>query len=173
MTLQGLSVVSSLDVDPDLKLVLTAMAEHGCVEVGNQEHFSRLAQYCETSIVDVISKMQQAIGLGLLVQDALEGKPVLFVCAEDRDDWHSFSLGQSFTPSHSFSGGKRIQVFSRDNFSCVYCGQSLEVATPTIDHVVPRSRGGGDGIENLVACCSTCNSSKGARTPDEWRGGAS
>ena len=40
---------------------------------------------------------------------------------------------------------------------------------PVRDHVIPRSRGGSDNAENLVLSCNGCNSSKGARTPEEWR----
>jgi hypothetical protein len=50
---------------------------------------------------------------------------------------------------------------------CAYCGSSAS----TIDHVLPRSRGGKDEWENLVACCLKCNNIKGDRTPGEmgWR----
>lgn len=57
-------------------------------------------------------------------------------------------------------------VLERDGFTCVYCGATN---TPLqLDHVFPRSRGGSDDPENLVACCRPCNASKGAKTPDEW-----
>lgn len=58
-------------------------------------------------------------------------------------------------------------VFKRDGFKCVYCGTDKDL---TLDHQIPQSRGGGHEPENLVTCCATCNSSKGARTPEEWRG---
>ena len=44
-----------------------------------------------------------------------------------------------------------------------YCGK----AASTIDHILPRSRGGADSWENLVACCLRCNNVKGDRTPQE------
>lgn len=47
---------------------------------------------------------------------------------------------------------------------CVYCG---EPAT-TQDHVIPLSRGGDDGIENVVPACRSCNSSKKDKLPSEW-----
>ena len=53
----------------------------------------------------------------------------------------------------------------RDSHSCQYCdytGDNL-----TIDHVIPRSRGGGDTWENLVSACVSCNVRKGSRTPKE------
>ncbi|THG29856.1 HNH endonuclease [Naasia lichenicola] len=61
----------------------------------------------------------------------------------------------------------RRGVLRRDAWRCGYCGHSAS----TIDHVLPRSRGGADSWENLVACCLRCNNVKGDRTPAEmgWR----
>lgn len=47
-------------------------------------------------------------------------------------------------------------VLARDKHKCVYCGSSAD----TIDHVVPRSKGGGNKWENTVACCKPCNTHK-------------
>ena len=65
-------------------------------------------------------------------------------------------------------GGRRVPVtrrgvLRRDSHRCAYCG----AAASTIDHVLPRSRGGMDSWENLVACCLRCNNVKGDRTPQE------
>ncbi len=57
----------------------------------------------------------------------------------------------------------RRGVLRRDGHRCGYCGS----AATTIDHVLPRSRGGADTWENLVACCLRCNNLKGDRTPQE------
>lgn len=57
----------------------------------------------------------------------------------------------------------RKGVLRRDNNQCAYCGRFAN----TIDHVQPRSRGGADSWENLVACCLRCNNIKGDRTPEE------
>jgi len=57
----------------------------------------------------------------------------------------------------------RRGVLRRDSQRCGYCGASAS----TIDHVIPRSRGGADSWENLVACCLRCNNIKGDRTPQE------
>jgi 5-methylcytosine-specific restriction endonuclease McrA len=54
----------------------------------------------------------------------------------------------------------RRGVLRRDNHLCAYCGKTAS----TIDHVLPRSRGGGDTWENLVACCLKCNNAKGDKT---------
>lgn len=58
----------------------------------------------------------------------------------------------------------RKNVLRRDGFRCQYCGARDRL---TIDHVMPRSRGGKDTWENLVTACTACNSRKGNRTPDE------
>lgn len=57
----------------------------------------------------------------------------------------------------------RRGVLRRDAHRCAYCGSSAT----TVDHVLPRSRGGQDTWENLVACCVRCNNAKGDRTPEE------
>ena len=57
----------------------------------------------------------------------------------------------------------RRGVLRRDAHRCAYCGK----AASTIDHVQPRSRGGKNTWENLVACCLRCNNVKGDRTPQE------
>lgn len=53
----------------------------------------------------------------------------------------------------------RLQVLARDGWRCVYCGREANEA----DHVLPRSKGGSDTLENLVAACRKCNGAKGAR----------
>jgi hypothetical protein len=57
-------------------------------------------------------------------------------------------------------------ILERDKHICQYCGPDGPKAT-TIDHVIPRSRGGGSNPGNLVACCFKCNQKKADRTPDE------
>ncbi|MBK6314436.1 MAG: HNH endonuclease [Blastocatellia bacterium] len=63
----------------------------------------------------------------------------------------------------------RKSILLRDHNMCQYCGRVSSPHDLTLDHVVPRSRGGSSGWENLVACCRPCNSRKGDRTPDEAR----
>lgn len=58
----------------------------------------------------------------------------------------------------------RKNVLRRDGQRCQYCGVNDRL---TIDHVMPKSRGGRDTWENLVAACVPCNNKKGNRTPDE------
>lgn len=58
----------------------------------------------------------------------------------------------------------RHNVFKRDNNRCVYCNAREEL---TLDHVLPRSRGGKTQWTNLVTACKRCNSRKGDFTPEE------
>ncbi len=61
----------------------------------------------------------------------------------------------------------RREIFRRDTFSCQYCGQKTHDLT--LDHVMPRHRGGPHSWENLVSACRKCNHHKGGRTPEEAR----
>lgn len=57
----------------------------------------------------------------------------------------------------------KAYVRQRDNFTCQYCGKYGN----TVDHIQPKSRGGGDTWGNLVTSCSPCNNFKADRTPEE------
>lgn len=58
----------------------------------------------------------------------------------------------------------RRAVFARDSWTCQYCGTTSHL---TVDHVIPRSRGGPSDWENIVTSCAPCNRRKGNRTPVE------
>ncbi|MGA3129532.1 MAG: HNH endonuclease [Terracidiphilus sp.] len=58
-------------------------------------------------------------------------------------------------------------ILLRDRNTCQYCGEALPPGELTLDHVVPRSRGGNSTWENLVACCHECNRKKGNRLLSE------
>lgn len=57
------------------------------------------------------------------------------------------------------------EIFRRDNFTCQYCGR--QTTHLTIDHVIPRHRGGLHRWDNLVAACPPCNRKKGGRSAQE------
>ena len=63
----------------------------------------------------------------------------------------------------------RRNIFARDEHTCQYCGKRFPTHELSLDHVVPRSRGGGASWANLVCSCTRCNKRKGGRTPDEAR----
>lgn len=61
----------------------------------------------------------------------------------------------------------RNAIIKRDNSHCQYCNKKLTSSQVTIDHVVPRSQGGGNSFTNCVTSCQFCNAYKGNRTPEE------
>ncbi len=58
-------------------------------------------------------------------------------------------------------------IMKRDGYSCQYCGDILNPKTESIDHIVPRSKGGKHVWENVVACCTSCNWKKADKTLKE------
>lgn len=58
----------------------------------------------------------------------------------------------------------RNRIYKRDGNKCVYCGSTKNL---TLDHIIPKSRGGANDWMNLVTSCSKCNMKKGNRTPEE------
>jgi 5-methylcytosine-specific restriction endonuclease McrA len=67
------------------------------------------------------------------------------------------------------SGMKRLRIYMRDKFRCQYCGDKKAAVELTLDHILPRSRGGDNSPLNIVTACVACNTRKGSRTPDEAR----
>lgn len=77
----------------------------------------------------------------------------------------------------------QYQVVARDGTRCVFCGvETLVRNSPawraavhpdpmerTVDHIVPRSKGGKDVLENLRLCCRGCNARRGVQTKGAWR----
>jgi 5-methylcytosine-specific restriction endonuclease McrA len=61
----------------------------------------------------------------------------------------------------------RKNILLRDRNTCQFCSKVLPAGELTLDHIIPRSRGGESSWENLVACCHTCNNRKGDRLPEE------
>lgn len=71
--------------------------------------------------------------------------------------WKAHAIRSSFS---------RRSIALRDDFLCQFCGIKVGKSA-TIDHVIPRSRGGKTDYSNCVWCCSVCNNKKGNRTPTE------
>jgi 5-methylcytosine-specific restriction endonuclease McrA len=67
------------------------------------------------------------------------------------------------------SGMKRLRIYMRDKFRCQYCGEKKAADELTLDHILPRSRGGDNSPVNVVTACVSCNNRKGDRTPAEAR----
>lgn len=67
----------------------------------------------------------------------------------------------------SYAACNRTNVLWRDKNQCQYCGNTFPPDKLTLDHVIPKSRGGDNSWKNLVAACKKCNQKKGSRTPSE------
>lgn len=61
----------------------------------------------------------------------------------------------------------RRNIYARDRSRCQYCGRKFPTSELTLDHIVPRSRGGATNWTNLACCCVACNARKGGRMPGE------
>jgi 5-methylcytosine-specific restriction endonuclease McrA len=65
------------------------------------------------------------------------------------------------------SNFSRKALVKRDKSSCQYCGRKLSAAQITIDHVLPKAKGGITSFMNCVVCCHVCNNKKADRTPEQ------
>ena len=68
-------------------------------------------------------------------------------------------------PRHNVMFNRKM-IYLRDNYTCQYCGDQFTAKDLTLDHVQPKSKGGGATWTNLVTCCGTCNWLKGAKVLD-------
>jgi 5-methylcytosine-specific restriction endonuclease McrA len=69
-------------------------------------------------------------------------------------------------PEHMTKLSKK-NFYLRDHYHCQYCGERFEPRDLTLDHVIPKSRGGPSSWENMVTCCKGCNRRKGSKTLTE------
>lgn len=63
---------------------------------------------------------------------------------------------------------KRCEIYARYNGRCTICGRHIRFDVMTVDHIVPKSKGGTNDIKNLQLACHTCNLVKGAMMPVEF-----
>lgn len=75
-------------------------------------------------------------------------------------------LSYDRVPRNSVKFNRR-NVFLRDEHRCQYCAKRFPSHQLSLDHIMPRSRGGPDNWENIVCACLSCNVRKGGRTPNE------
>ncbi len=69
--------------------------------------------------------------------------------------------------SHRAVKFSRINIFTRDAYTCQYCSHRFRTEELTFDHVVPIAKGGKKAWENIVTACWRCNNRKSGRTPEE------
>jgi 5-methylcytosine-specific restriction endonuclease McrA len=97
---------------------------------------------------------------------------------EEEDDWVRTAnsqiqvprvvrlLAYEKVPRHTIKFNRR-NIFARDNNQCQYCGKRFSTSELSLDHITPRSQGGGTTWENIVCACIDCNVRKGGRTPKQ------
>lgn len=137
----------------DLRLALMAIGD-----CSGNVHTSSIMKWCnfsdERQATDLIFRLWD---LGFL--SMVDGRLVNVAMSEVDEAKYEPVRREKIMPK------KRRMVFDACGWACVYCGSTEDL---TIDHKVPRSRGGGDEIENLTCACRSCNSTKGAKTVPEF-----
>lgn len=82
-------------------------------------------------------------------------------------DLPSVIVLKKYKTGHTRVPMSRESIYARDGYTCQYCGRAMRAADLTLDHVMPKSRGGKSTWENLTTSCSPCNLYKSAHTPEE------
>ena len=62
----------------------------------------------------------------------------------------------------------RYHIFEAWNWRCAYCDKKLTTLTATVDHIIPKFKGGHNVKSNMCCCCSSCNKEKGSTFLEEW-----
>lgn len=140
------------------------------IEVLDQGDFS-WDKVCEIAgVVSHKSHFEKFIEVGLLYESPEGGYNL-----NETIDRESLAVEQNV---RKISKGTRFDVFSRDEFTCKYCGRKAPDVELEVDHLIPVARGGTDEFSNLVTSCYDCNRGKsdkdiqqftGGFTRDEWR----
>ncbi len=103
----------------------------------------------------------------------LEPEEVEYLVARVRQAHNEIVSGKAKAPKPIPDPLKRIEnhkhgLYREQGRKCNGCKEIFSFSDMTIDHIIPRSRGGTDALENLQLLCQSCNSSKGAHTQEEW-----
>lgn len=143
-------------ISPLAKLSLIALAEWGGMDGVWPMKIGALSEFCgapDGAIIKALDSLERA---GLIV--ATDNTVLILApgyASDDASDAAPQSVGRRL----------RAEIYARDGHACVYCGASENLS---IDHVVPRSKGGGNEPENLSTACMPCNTSKRDRDLADW-----
>lgn len=128
------------------KFLLLAMADGADMDGRIRAPSAWLSDYCEMSLPVQERGLSELRDSGFIVWDG----DTAILPVEERE---------------AFIHPVRKRILDRDGWVCVYCGSKDNL---TLDHVIARSRGGDNSDKNLVTACRSCNSSKGAKSLEEW-----
>ena len=122
--------------------------------IGYIEERAREAGITHSWLIDIL------LNLGMRKYDELYPRVMV-----NRPTMEEINLMSSYTRGQfQLPPPVRKYVKDRDNNTCQYCGSKEKIGT---DHIIPKCRGGSHDFDNIVACCKSCNSKKGGRTPEE------
>jgi 5-methylcytosine-specific restriction endonuclease McrA len=117
---------------------------------------------------ELIEIIESCVEIKLFDADCWNQRKIIFSRRLVEENKSEILRGIRALRQYAYSS-KKSEVYERDGFKCVYCGSTGDLS---IDHVTPLSRGCSDDIENLATACRACNSSKGAKSLEDWLGGA-
>ncbi len=114
-----------------------------------------------------VCNIKRALGLVFSgkAEIVLNGRGYIQTSTADYELPSVIRLGHMVKRPHPRIPLSKREIFHRDDYTCQYCGKKGRALT--IDHVIPRYRGGPHTWQNLVTACSSCNRHKGGRTPEE------
>lgn len=101
----------------------------------------------------------------LTLVKACEAKITSYVAKRGIAIWNHRKLAKGYVP-----GTVRYEVLKRAKYRCELCGISAEDKALEVDHIFPRSQGGGDELHNFQALCYSCNATKRHRDDTDFRG---
>jgi hypothetical protein len=117
--------------------ILQRLEQKGCIKIGNADRFGTLYTVILPEDVPIVA---EKIAKQMLLKVD--------------DDY--------FT-----NKDKRHVIFERDKWICQYCGEEVNQQNATLDHFIPKSKGGDNSRDNLKTCCLLCNSIKSGKTYEE------
>lgn len=126
------------------------------------------------SINEILNAMHSLLSSGRVVDFGLRAPGGIYIKSQFAKDEFEFFDEESECERKtnkyrktSVSYALRKQIMERDMYRCVYCGTHKNL---TLDHIYPEFKGGKTQADNLCVACKSCNSSKGIKTIEEWKG---
>ena len=117
--------------------ILQRLEQKGCIKIGNSDRFGTLYTVILPADVPLVAE--------IIASEAL---------SKVEDDY--------FT-----NQDKRREIFERDKWICQYCGEEVNQQNATLDHYIPKSKGGDNSKKNLKTCCLLCNGIKSGKSYEE------
>lgn len=111
------------------------------------------------------TKRALALVFGGKAEIILNGRGVIHTCSAEYEIPSVIRLSYMIKKPRARISLSKREILRRDDFTCQYCGRKMRHLT--IDHVIPRHKGGPHTWQNLVAACMQCNRRKGGKSPAE------